>query len=388
MSKRDYYEVLGISKGSSEDEIKKAYRKKAKEYHPDVNPGNKDAAEKFKEVNEAYEVLSDSQKKSAYDNFGHAGVDPSSAYGSHAGEGFSGFGEFSGFGDIFENIFEGFGGGFASSRAKDPNAPTKGAAIVVSLSISFIEAALGCKKTISFYRKETCHSCSGTCAKKGTSPETCPECNGTGQIRVDQRTLFGVMSTFKVCHTCNGKGRIIKNPCSECQGIGKIKKHIKLDIDVPAGIDNKQSFVLKGQGDNGSNGGPNGDLVITVKVAAHDIFTREGYDVYCELPLTFTQAVLGEEVIVPTIDGQVKYNISEGTQPDTTFRLRNKGIPYVNGKGRGDQYVKINIEVPKNLTSKQKDILRSFDQSLNPEKNYYKRKSFFDKLKEINEKLF
>lgn len=386
-SKRDYYEVLGINKNASDDEIKKAYRKKAKEYHPDINPDNKDAAEKFKEVNEAYEILSDSQKKAAYDNFGHAGVDPSygggRGYSGATSDGFGGFSGFNDIGDIFENIFNGFSGGFSSTRSRNANSPTKGDNILINISVSFIEAALGCKKNISFKRKERCVSCSGTGAKKGTSPMTCPTCHGTGQIRIEQRTPFGSIATSKICHTCGGKGKVVKDPCQECHGMGKIVKNVKMDIDVPAGIDDGQTFVLRDQGDSGNNGGPNGDLGIKVKVMKHEIFKRDGYDVYCELPLTFTQAVFGDEVIVPTIDGKVKYNISEGTQPGTTFRLRNKGIPYVNGKGRGDQYVKVNIEVPKNLNSKQKELLRAFEETLNSDKNYVKRKSFFDKLRDF-----
>ncbi len=378
-NKRDYYEVLGLNRNASTDDIKKAYRKKAKEYHPDINPNNKEAAEKFKEVNEAYEVLSDSQKKAAYDNFGHAGVDPS--YGASSdGGGFGGFSGFGDIGDIFENIF---GGGFSSSRSRNVNSPTKGDDILVNISLSFLEAALGCKKNITFSRKEKCVVCSGTGAKKGTSPQTCPTCNGTGQIRVEQRTPFGAISTTRTCHTCGGKGKIIKDPCPSCHGMGKTVKNVKMDVNVPAGIDDGQTFVLRNQGDSGSNGGPNGDLGVKVKVAKHEIFKREGYDVHCELPLTFTQAVFGEEVVVPTIDGKVKYTIGEGTQPGTTFRLRNKGIPYINGKGRGDQYVKVNIEVPKNLNSKQKEQLKAFEASLNSDKNYAKRKSFFEKLKDF-----
>ena len=380
-NKRDYYEVLGLNKNASADEIKKAYRKKAKEYHPDINPNNKEAAEKFKEVNEAYEVLSDNQKKSAYDNFGHAGVDPSYGAGTSAGgSGFGGFGGFGDIGDIFENIF---GGGFSSSRSRNVNSPTKGDDIVVNVSVSFIEAALGCKKNISFTRKENCSACSGTGAKKGTSAQTCPTCNGTGQIRVEQRTPFGAISTTRTCHTCNGKGKIVKEPCPSCHGIGKVVKNVKMDVNIPAGIDDGQTFVLRNQGDSGNNGGPSGDLGVKVRVAKHELFRREGYDVYCELPLTFTQAVFGEEVVVPTIDGKVKYTIGEGTQPGTTFRLRNKGIPYVNGKGRGDQYVKVNIEVPRNLNSKQKEQLRAFEMSINSDKNYAKRKSFLEKLKDF-----
>ena len=386
-NKRDHYEVLGINKNASADEIKKAYRKKAKEYHPDMNPDNKEAAEKFKEVNEAYEVLSDSQKKAAYDNFGHAGVDPSYGAGNYgaggysAGSGFGGFRGFEDIGDIFENIFG--GGGFSSSRSRNVNSPMRGDDILVNINISFIEAALGCKKTISFNRKEKCHACNGSGAKKGSSPQTCQTCQGTGQIRMQQRTPFGSVSTSRTCHVCGGKGTIIKDPCPECHGMGKNIKNVKMEVNVPAGIDDGQTFILRSQGDSGNNGGPSGDLGVKVRVMKHEIFTRDGYDVYCEIPLTFTQAVFGEEVTVPTIDGKVKYMINEGTQPGTTFRLRNKGIPYVNGKGRGDQYVKVNIEVPRNLNNKQKEQLKAFEATLNSDKNYTKRKSFFEKLKDF-----
>ena len=240
---------------------------------------------------------------------------------------------------------------------------------------------MGCKKTVSFTRKEKCSVCSGTGAKKGTSPQTCPTCQGTGHIRVEQRTPFGAISSSRVCHVCGGRGTIIKDPCPECRGMGRISKNVKLEVNIPAGIDDGQAFVLKSQGDGGSNGGPSGDLAVKVRVAKHEIFKRDGYDIYCELPLTFTQAVFGEEVTVPTVDGKVKYNIGEGTQPGTTFRLRNKGVPYVNGKGRGDQYVKVNIEVPRNLNNKQKEQLKAFEETLNHDKNYSKRKSFFEKLK-------
>ena len=352
MAKRDYYEVLGVDKSASEDEIKKAYRKIAIKYHPDRNPGNKEAEEKFKEAAEAYEVLHDAQKRQQYDQFG------------------------------FDGPQGGFGGFGGSSRTRNPNAPIRGNNINIDIALSFMEAAKGCKKEISFSRLIKCEECSGTGAAKGTSPETCPECHGSGQVRVQQRTPFGVVQSVKACSKCSGTGKIIKTPCDKCKGMGRVRKSVKLEVDVPAGIDNGQTFVLRGQGDHGVNGGPAGDVNVTVSVRPDPLFERDGFDVWCEIPITFPQAVLGDEVVVPTIDGKVKYNIPEGTQPATVFRLRNKGIPYVNGRGRGDQYVRVNLEVPTNLTNKQKDALKEFD-TLTGDKNYRKRKGFFDKLKDF-----
>ena len=382
--KRDYYEVLGVQKGCTDDELKKAYRQLAKKYHPDLNPGDKDAEAKFKEVNEAYAVLSDSEKRARYDQFGHAGVDPN--YGGGAGgAGFGGF-DFGDIGDIFDSFFGGgggFGGGFGgSSRTRNPNAPIRGNNINIDIALSFMEAAKGCKKEISFSRLIQCEECSGTGAAKGTTPETCPDCHGSGQVRVQQRTPFGVVQSTKACSRCSGTGKIIKTPCEKCKGMGRVRKSTRLEVDVPAGIDNGQTFVLRGQGDHGVNGGPAGDVNVTVSVRPDPLFERDGFDVWCEIPITFPQAVLGDEVVVPTIDGKVKYNIPEGTQPSTVFRLRNKGIPYVNGRGRGDQYVRVNLEVPTNLSSKQKEALKDFD-SLTGDKNYHKRKGFFDKLKDF-----
>ena len=380
--KRDYYEVLGIQKGASDDEIKKAYRKLAKQYHPDLNPGDKDAEAKFKEVNEAYEILSDKEKKARYDQFGFAGVDPS--YGGGQGAyGAGGFG-FDDLGDIFESFFGGaggFGGFGGSTRARNPNAPLRGNDVNISLPLSFMEAALGCKKEISVTRLEGCATCGGTGAKPGTSPETCPDCRGTGQVRVQQRTPCGVIQTSKTCPKCGGTGKVIKDPCPDCKGQGRIRRTKKLEVSVPAGIDDGQTFVLRGQGDQGINGGPAGDVNITVSVRPDPLFERDGYDVWCDIPITFTQAALGDEIVVPTIDGKVKYNIPEGTQPGTVFRLRNKGISYVNGQGRGDQYVRVNLEVPRNLSGKQKDALKEFEK-LSGDKNYEKRKSFFERLKD------
>ncbi len=374
--KRDYYEVLGLSKGATEDEIKKAYRKLAKKYHPDLNPNDKEAEARFKEVGEAYEVLSDSQKRARYDQFGHAGVDPS--YGGGYGPGgFGGFDDMD-LGDIFGNIFGGFGG---STRARNPNGPMRGRDVNYSLELTFEEAALGCKKDISIHKREVCPDCGGTGAEKGTSPETCQTCHGTGQVKSTERTFLGVVQTTKPCPDCHGRGKIIKNPCKKCSGNGRVEITKKLNVSVPAGIDDGQTFTLRGQGDAGVNGGPAGDANVTVSVKPHKIFERDGYDIWCEIPLTFTQAVLGDEITVPTLEGKVKYNVPEGTQPQTVFRLKGRGVPYINGRGKGDQYVRISIEVPKSLTLKQKQALKEFEASLS-DKNYQKRKSFWSWLKD------
>lgn len=382
--KRDYYEVLGVDKSSSDAEIKKAYRRLAKKYHPDLNPGDKQAETNFKEVNEAYEVLSNADKKAKYDQFGHAGVDPNfGAGGGGFGGGFGGGGfDFGDIGDIFDSFFGGGGGGFSSKTARDPNGPIRGNDIRLNLGLTFMEAAKGCKKELNIPRQESCGECGGSGAKQGTSADTCPDCGGSGRVTVQQRTPFGVIRTQASCTRCSGKGKIIKEPCNKCNGKGRIRVNKRIEVNVPAGIDNGQTFAVRGQGDHGVNGGPAGDILITVSVMPDELFERDGFDVWVTVPITFNQAVLGDEITVPTIDGKVKYTIHEGTQPQTVFRLRNKGIPYVNGRGRGDQYVKINLEVPTNLSSKQKEILREFEGSTT-DKNYKKRKSFFDKLKDV-----
>jgi len=377
--KRDYYEVLGVQKGCSDDELKKAYRKLAKQYHPDLNPGDQEAEAKFKEVNEAYEVLSDSAKRARYDQFGHAGVDPS--YGAGGGAGGPGFEGFD-MGDIFDSFFGGGFGGFGGgTRARNPNGPIRGNDVNINLTISFMEAAKGCQKEITFQRLERCDTCGGTGAAAGTSPETCPDCHGTGQVRVQQRTPFGVIQTTRACQRCGGKGKVIKTPCVSCNGMGRLRYTRKKTVDIPAGIDDRQTFTIPGEGDHGMNSGPSGNLNVTVSVRPDPLFERDGFNILCEVPLTFVQAALGDEVVVPTIDGKVKYTVPEGTQPGTVFRLRNKGIPYVNGRGRGDQYVTVVLEVPKNLDRRQKQALRDFEAATS-EKNYEKRKSFFDKLKD------
>ena len=378
--KRDYDEVLGVSKDASSDDLKKAYRKLAKQYHPDMNPGDKTAETKFKEVNEAYEVLNDPAKRQRYDQFGHAGVDPSYG-GGGAGYGGGGFGGFD-VGDIFESFFGGGFSGFGgSSRTRNPNGPIRGNDINVTLGLSFMEAAKGCKQQIQVQRLEKCDVCGGSGAKSGTTAETCTECGGTGQVKVSQRTPIGVIQTTRTCSKCSGKGKVIKEPCPDCRGMGRVRHTRTLEVSVPAGIDDGQTFVLRGQGDQGVNGGPSGDVNIMVTLRPDTLFERDGFDVWCDIPITFSQAVLGDEITVPTIDGKVKYTVPEGTQSGTVFRLRNKGIQYVNGRGRGDQYVKVNIEVPRNLTGKQKEALRKFEE-LSTEKNYEKRRSFFDKLKD------
>ena len=373
-NKRDYYEVLGVAKGASEDEIKKAYRQMAKKYHPDLNPGDKEAEARFKEVNEAYEVLSDSQKKARYDQYGHAGVDPNFGAGGYQGYGFDGMDI--DLGDIFSSFF---GGGGA--RRSNPNAPRRGSDVSASVVISFEEAARGCKKQVDVRLVDTCSDCRGSGAAKGSAPKPCPACNGTGQERRQQRTPFGVIQTQSVCSRCRGKGKIIDKPCPTCSGTGQVRRPSSVGINIPAGIADGQVITIRGKGNAGTNGGPAGDLEIQVAVRPPPVCEREGYDVHCELPLTFAQMALGAEVQVPTLDGNVPYTVREGTQPGETFRLKGKGFPYINGRGRGDEVVRVTVEVPKNLTSEQKKLLHAFEESLG-DKNYQKRRSFFDKLRD------
>ena len=373
--KRDYYEVLGVEKGASEDEIKKAYRKLAKANHPDLHPGDKECEERFKEINEAYEVLSDPDKRAKYDQFGHAAFDPSA--GGPGGAGFGGFGGFGdifggGFGDIFGDIF---GGGFGGGQARR-NGPQRGESIRASVSVTFKEAAFGCEKEVTIQRSEQCTTCKGNGCAPGTTPEICPDCHGSGVVQVQQRTPMGVFASSRPCQRCHGTGKIIHQPCTDCGGTGAVRKRKTIKINIPAGIDHGQTISLRGQGNAGKNGGPAGDLLITVMVQPHELFRREGNDVFCEAPITFSQAVLGATLEIPTIDGQVKYDIPEGTQTGTVFRLRGKGIPVLNGRGRGDQYVTVTIETPRGLNREQKDALKKFDAALG-EGNYEKRKSFF-----------
>jgi len=375
-TKRDYYEVLGLSKGASDDDIKKAYRKLAKQYHPDVNPDDKNAEEKFKEINEAYSVLSDPEKKSRYDQFGHEGVDPS--MGGGYGD-FSGFGGFD-FGDIFSSFFGGGSGGGSSRR----NAPIPGDDIQVRMTIDFEEAAFGVKKEISYNRIERCSDCSGSGAAKGTSAETCSKCSGTGQVRVTQKTALGMFQTTRACDSCRGTGKIIKSPCSECRGTGYVKVTKKLEVSIPAGIDNGQKIALRGQGSEGRNGGYPGDLIIVITVRPHKVFERKGNDIFCEVPITFCEAALGAEISIPTLDKEeIKYEIPEATQTNTEFTIKERGIPDINSKRRGSLNFKVIVEVPKNLSSEQKDLLRKFSDSCG-KRNNVKRESFREKM----EKLF
>ena len=373
--KRDYYEVMGVSRGASDDEIKKANSKLAKKYHPDLNPGDKTAEQHFKEVNEAYEVLSDKDKKARYDQFGHAGVDPNFGAG-----GAGGYGGGIDIDDIFGSIFSGFG--FGGQRRSNPNAPRRGSDVETAVNIAFEEAAKGCAKTITYQAVESCAECGGTGAAKGSSPKTCTACHGSGQVSINQRTPFGVVQTQRTCDRCHGSGKIVETPCQACSGSGRTRRQRTVEIKIPEGIDDGQVISIGSHGNAGVNGGPSGDLLVEVRVRPHAIFERRGNDVWCEMPITFTQAALGADVIVPTLDGKVTYHVHEGTQPGDVFKLRDRGIRGLNSRGKGDQYVRVTIEVPKNLSEKQKEVLREFDGTTS-DKNYQKRKGFFNTLKDL-----
>ena len=357
--KRDYYEVLGVSKGATDDEIKKSYRKLAKQYHPDLNPGDKAAEARFKEVNEAYEILSDKEKRARYDQFGHAGVDPNFNPGGGFGGGFGGFTDMGdiALGDLFGSFFGGgFGGGGSSRR----NGPQKGETIRTGVAISFEEAAFGCEKEVTVSRTEQCDVCHGTGCAPGTTAEVCPDCHGSGTVRIQRGGGGFSFATTTTCPKCRGAGKIIHQPCKTCNGAGSVRRQKKLAVTIPAGIDNGQAVSLRGQGGAGKNGGPAGDLLIAVTVRPHPTFRREGTSVYMDQPVSFVQAALGAELEIPTIDGTVKYTMPEGTQSGTTFRLRGKGIPGLNGRGRGDQYVTVKVQVPTGLSRAQKDALKAF----------------------------
>jgi len=376
-NKRDYYEVLGVEKSASSEEIKKAYRKKAMQYHPDRNPGDKEAEEKFKEVGEAYEVLSDEDKRSRYDQFGFQGVDPNFGAGAGFGGGFGGFGDFGDLGDIFGSFF---GGG--SRRGASTNAPRRGENVGARLELTFEEAAFGCEKEVSVQRIENCASCKGTGSADGTV-ETCSNCHGTGQVRTVQNFMGMQMQSTTACPHCNGRGKVIKTPCTTCKGKGKVRRTQKIKINVPAGVDDGQSVRARGEGCVGTNGGPNGDLLAEVYIKRHPIFSRDNVDVYCEVPITFTQAALGAEIEVPTLDGKMKYSIPEGTQTGRAFVLSGKGIPYVNNpKRRGNQIVTVVVETPTKLTKEQRELLIKFDETMNSNGNP-KRKKFLDMLKDF-----
>lgn len=365
--KRDYYEVLGLKKGATEDEIKKAYRRLAKENHPDMNPGDKGAEARFKEIGEAYEVLSDPEKRTRYDQFGFAGVDPNfNAGGADGGfgGGFGGFGDFD-IGDIFDSFFG--GGGTRSGGAARTNAARRGENIRVQAELTFEEAAFGCTKEIPVSRIENCPECGGSGCAKGTTPEVCKRCSGTGSVRSQVRTAFGVMSSTSPCPDCSGTGKIIHSPCPKCRGKGAVRKNTTARVEFPAGIDDGQTLSVHGLGHRGVNGGIAGDLLVTVSVLPHSQFERDGFNVYYDMPITITQAALGDSVEVPTLDGKVKYTIPEGTQTGTVFRLRGKGIQRLNASGRGDQFVKVRVETPMNLTSEQKELLRKLGETFGEE---------------------
>ena len=369
--KKDYYEVLGVSKGASDDELKRAYRQLAKKYHPDMNPGDKEAEMKFKEVNEAYEVLSDSEKRQKYDRYGHAAFDPSMGGGAGFG-GFEGFGGGFNFGDIFGDIFG--GGGRTRSNVID------GDDIEARVTITFEEAMFGCKKDISFARIEGCSECGSTGAEKGTKPEKCATCNGTGSVTVQQNIGFGYINSQRACQNCRGTGKIIKNPCKNCNGKGFIRVNKKMEVSIPAGIDTAQRIILRGQGSAGRNGGANGDLFINVRVLPNDIFERDGSNLYCDVPVSFAEATLGAEIDIPVVGGKTeKFRIPEGTQSGTKFTVKGKGAPDVNTKRKGDLIITVNVETPKNLSKEQKDLLKKFSDSLD-DKNSGKRQGFFKKI--------
>ena len=372
-NKRDYYEVLGVDKSASADDIKKAYRKMAMKYHPDRNPGDKAAEEKFKEVGEAYEVLSDADKRSRYDQFGFAGVDPNFNAGAGAG-GFGGFGDFGGFADIFGDFFGGGG-----SRGTTQNAPRRGENVMARLELTFEESAFGCEKEVSAPRIENCAACGGSGSADG-QVETCSRCHGSGQERVVQSFMGMQMQSTTTCSQCGGRGKIIKTPCTTCKGKGKVRRNNRVKVKIPAGVDNGQSVRVRGEGCVGANGGPNGDLLVEIRVRAHDTFVRDGYDILCAVPISFTQAALGAEIQVPTLEGPVSYTIPEGTQTGKEFVIRDKGIPEVNNcRRRGDLRFTVVVETPTKLTREQKELLRKLDGSLE-KNNSPKGRSFFDKL--------
>ena len=386
VNKRDYYEVLGLKNGANDEEIKKAFRKKAMEYHPDKNPGDKSAEEKFKEVNEAYGILSDPEKKNLYDKFGHAGVDPNSGFG---GGGFGGFGGFGGgssggayagdFSDLFGDLFGGmFGGGASSQRRR--NSPRKGRDLQQGLRISFKEAVFGTKKKLHLKRQADCKACGGTGAKDGTSKHRCEKCNGTGQVQSQQSTMFGSFTNITGCTACKGKGEVVDTPCPECGGSGLQAKEFTINVDIPAGVDSESVIPLHGQGEPGTNGGQAGDLYIIIQVEPHELFTRTGNDLRIDMPITFDQAALGATIIVPTLSEKVSYKVPPGTQPDTVFRLKGKGVKSVRSGKYGDLFVRVVLEVPTKLNGDQKKLLKEMADRIGPDS--YSKKSKFSKMVE------
>ena len=387
MAKRDYYEVLGVNKNATEEELKKAYRKLAKKYHPDANPDNKKEAEaKFKEVNEAYETLSDPQKRRMYDQFGPDGPQGfggaggqgpfgQGGYYSYSSSGFNGFDDFGDLGDIFSSFF---GGGFGGrSSSKRQNGPRKGADLNTTIDITFEQSFSGVEKEIVITRNEECNTCHGTGAKPGTSVTKCTVCNGTGQVKQVQNTILGQMQTTRTCSACHGTGEIIKEPCPECSGRGKVRKQPKIKVKIPAGIDNEQTVVLRGEGEPGEKGGPKGDLYITVRIKKHSIYTRKGNNVLCDIPISITQATLGGEIEVPMVDGtKEKYKISEGTQTGTKFTIRNKGFKSINSNSTGDFIFTVIVQTPKKLSKEQRELLVELAKTMNEQPPIKKRGIF------------
>ena len=375
MAKRDYYEVLGVGKTATEAEIKKAFRQLARKYHPDMNPEHKEeAAEKFKEAAEAYEILSDPEKRARYDQFGHAGVGNGDfgGFGQNAGADF-------GFGDLFDVFFNGFGG-FGQQQQR--RGPQRGADIQMEMDLRFEEAAFGVEKEVKINRWEDCDDCSGSGAAPGTKPVICPRCKGTGQVRITQSIAFGRFETVQVCDQCRGEGRVIEKPCPTCQGRGKVKQPRKVKLTVPAGVDNGSTLRLGREGELGAKGGPPGDLYVALRVKPHKIFQRHGDDVICEIPVSFVQATLGDEIEIPTLEGTTSLKIPETTQPGAVFHLRGKGIPHLQGYGRGDQVIKINVMIPSRLTEKQKDLLKQFEDLERDDQYQSRGKGFFEKMKD------
>ncbi|NLP18636.1 MAG: molecular chaperone DnaJ [Firmicutes bacterium] len=373
MSERDYYEVLGISRDASPDDIKKAYRKLARKYHPDVNPDDPTAEDKFKEVKQAYDVLSDPQKRAGYDQFG------SSAFGEGGYQsGPRGFGDFAGFGDIFDMFF---GGGFGSTSAgRARNQPRQGSDLRYDLRITLEEAVSGAGRDIELLRTETCPRCKGTGAEPGTHPTTCNVCGGTGQIKQVRQTALGQMVNVAPCNACGGTGQIITSPCSTCKGRGKVRRKRRIQVSVPPGVDTGSQIRISNEGEAGDRGGPPGDLYVYITVKPHRYFTRQGANILYEAPLTFTQAALGAEIEVPTLHGKAKLTIPQGTQPGARFRLRGKGVPHLRRGGRGDQHVRVTVQVPTRLTAKQRELLQELDETLQKEKT--EERSFFEKMRD------
>ena len=376
--KKDFYEVLGVDRNASDDTIKSEYRKKAKKYHPDLNPNDPTAEAKFKELGDAYEVLSDREKRARYDQFGHAGVDPS--YGAGQGYGFGGFGNDIDLGDILDSMFGGFGFGGQRRSSGNPNAPRRGGDVHYSITLDFMEAVHGCNKTLNVDVNDTCKACHGTGAEPPTMPEVCSQCHGTGYVTMQQSMLGAVYKTSKPCPSCGGKGKTVEKPCRSCGGEGMVRERRRMDVKIPAGINTDQSLRLAGRGDAGINGGSNGNVVITINVKPDMVFERQNNDIYIKVPIGFAQAALGDEITIPTIDGKINLKVPPGTQSDTVFKLDKRGVPFVNRAGRGSQFVTVQVEVPKKLNREQKQLLQQFDENVSIEKNYERRKGFYDRV--------